>query len=241
MPGRLLRVRAELRNQSCEILGLYQHALSSRTSTEKAKVMSQRKSLWKALDKTLSGLPFRAMLILGGDFNTCLETRRSVAGSGLRPGPQSHDLVQERQHVMDIFPKHRLVVLNSWGKKTPTYLHPSGDSQIDFVCVRQHAADKISRQTGPRQEGLAAWRNAGHVPLVGSLKAAWRPWLCRSTASCPKTSRVLGAHDRPAQRLREAERSFNLIVRGEQRRARQKKVLSTTTTLKSLSFEFLSY
>ena len=176
VPGRLLRVRVELCHQSCEILGLYQHAMTARSATEKSKVMSRRKAVWGARDKALSSLPFRAMLVLGGDFNTSLETRTSVAGGGLVQGPQANDLVQERQMVLEILAKHRLTALNSWGKKSPTYLHPSGNSQIDFLCIRQHSADKISRQTGPKQVGLAAWRSAGHVPLIGSLLASWRPW-----------------------------------------------------------------
>ena len=56
-------------------------------------------------------------VVLGGDFNASLETRASVAGSGLVQGSQASDLVQERQMVMEILTKHRLAVLNSWGKK----------------------------------------------------------------------------------------------------------------------------
>ena len=70
-------------------------------------------------------------------------------------------MVQERQMVMDILAKHRLTVLNSWGRKAVTYQHPSGNSQIDFLCIRQHSADKISRQAGPRQVDLALTDDAG--------------------------------------------------------------------------------
>ena len=137
----------ELGHQCCEILGLYQHAMTACSATEKSKVMSSRKAVWRALDKALSSLPFRAMLVRG------LETRTKVVGSGLVRGSQAQDLVQERQMVMEILAKHRLTVLNSWGKKSVTYRHPSGNPQIDFLCIRQHSTDKISRQTGPRLGG----------------------------------------------------------------------------------------
>ena len=201
VPGRLLRVRVELCHQSCEILGLYQHAMTARSATEKSKVLSRRKAVWGAFEKALSGLPFRAMLVLGGDFNASLETRASVAGSGLVQGSQASDLVQERQMVMEILTKHRLAVLNSWGKKSPTYMRPSGNSQIDFLCIRQRSADKVSRQTGPRQVGLAAWRSAGHLPLLGSLLASWRPWKGGKGIPRPKgQGQVSGGG--PVQQLR---------------------------------------
>ena len=54
IPGRLLRLRVELRQQCYEILGIYQHALSNpnRTASETAKVMTQRNQsgeLWTRL------------------------------------------------------------------------------------------------------------------------------------------------------------------------------------------------
>ena len=92
IPGRLLQVRVELGRQCCEILGLYQHAMTARSATEKSKVMSSRRAVWRALDKAISSLPFRAMLVLGGDFNASLEPRAKVAGSGLVLGSQAQDL-----------------------------------------------------------------------------------------------------------------------------------------------------
>ena len=122
-------------------------------------------------------------------------------------GPQTHDLTLERSHVLDTLAKHRLTVLNSWGKRSPTYLHPSGNSQIDFVCARQHLADKQGKMAGPRNEGLAAWRSAGHVPVVRSIKASWRPWVRSPDTAVPQMGLKINEKDMLVQKLREELRA----------------------------------
>ena len=151
----------------------------------------------------MSGIPFRATLVIGGDFNACLEPHKSVSGSGVTPGPQTNELVQERSYLLDMLAKHRLTVLNRWGKKTPTYLRPSGNSQIDFVRIRQHAADKRSKQAGLRQEGLAARRSAGHVPVVCSIRPSWRPWIGGRPQAKQTARKAVSERDRPIQQLRD--------------------------------------
>ena len=62
IPGRLLRVRAEIKKQCWEILGVYQHAMTNRTAEETTKIFSQRRQVWRALDRTTSGMPFSSSL-----------------------------------------------------------------------------------------------------------------------------------------------------------------------------------
>ena len=201
--GRLLRVRAEVEKQCWEILGIYQHTMTNRTTEETAKIMSQRRKVWQALDKTASGIPFRALLVIGGDFNASLEPRAAVVGSRVMQGAQTHEVVQERGWILDMLAKHRLTVLNSWGRREPTYEHPAGSSQIDFLITRQHVADRKGKQAGSKHEGLAAWRSAGQLPVLGSIKPSWRPWVGRMSQKPCTMRRALSDNDRQAQALRD--------------------------------------
>ena len=79
---------------------------------------------------------------------------------------------------MQMLKRHRLAVLNTWGKKSraATYIHARGQSQIDFVCTRQAVSDGVSKTTGPVKTHMAGWRTTGHLPVVGSVPFRWTPW-----------------------------------------------------------------
>ena len=181
--------------------------MTNRTAEETNKTLSQRRRVWQALDRAVSGIPFRALLVIGGDFNASLEPRAAVAGSGVMQGSQSHEAAQERGHLLDMLARHRLVVLNSWGRKQRTYEHPTGSSQIDFIITRQSIADKRSKRAGPRQAGLAAWRSAGHVPIFCSVRASWRPWLAKTSTKTRTEERAVSERDMAVQRLRDELRA----------------------------------
>ena len=52
-----------------------------------------------------------------------------------------------------------------------TYLHPAGNSQIDYMVTRQHVADAIGKRSGPSNIDLAGWRGCGQRPLEALLRA----------------------------------------------------------------------
>ena len=116
------------------------------------------------------------MILLGGDFNTSLKPQPPNVGYGVIQGNAAADLEQERLIINDILAKHRLAVLNSWGRRQPTYVHPTGSTQIDFLVVRQQVADGVAKQSGPISSGLAGWRQSGHTVLTGKLRMHWKPW-----------------------------------------------------------------
>ena len=86
IPGRLTQVRCVISRQQIDILNLYQHAWSSKSSEQTQELVKQRSRLWKELDSLLQSLPLRSELILGGDFNTVLAARSGVSGFGIFPG-----------------------------------------------------------------------------------------------------------------------------------------------------------
>ena len=176
IPGRLLRVRAVINHQQWELFSLYQHAMSPGSAEEKAKLLAKRDEVWRKLDKAVHSIPLRSMILLGGDFNTSLKPQPPNVGYGIIQGNAAADLEQERLFINDILAKHRLAVLNSWGRRQPTYVHPTGSTQIDFLVVRQQAADGVAKQSGPINSGLAGWRHSGHAVLTGKLRMHWKPW-----------------------------------------------------------------
>ena len=179
IPGRLLRVRAEIGHQQWDIFSLYQHAITSASAEERVKLMEKRRVVLTKLDKVLSEVPLRSMILLGGDFNMSLLSQPPLVGHGVITGASATDLEQERLVLNELLAKHRLTVLNSRGKKQATYEHPTGCTQIDFV--RQQVADFEAKQSGPVDSGLAGWRHLGHKLLSGSMRRQWRPWQHRQS------------------------------------------------------------
>ena len=175
-PGRLLHVRCRIRKQQYDLLAVYQHALTRGDKEQQAETMKKCGSIWKKMDKTLSGFPFRSALVLAGDFNMVLSPLTDVSGKGIKLGSDLEWLRTERAEVMSILQARKLVALNTWGKPAITYHHPNGESQIDYIMTRRQTADLEARKCSPVKTPLAGWRSAGHLPVIASLKLNWKPW-----------------------------------------------------------------
>ena len=169
IPGRLLRVRAVVGRQQWGIFSLYQHE-------ERVKLTEKRRPVLKKLDKVLSDVPLRSMMLLGGDFNMSLMPQPPLVGHGVIQGASATDLEQERLAPNEVLAKRRLTVINSWGRKSATYERPTGSTQIDFLVVRQQVADSEAKKSGPVDSGLAGWRHSGHRLISDSVRPQWRPW-----------------------------------------------------------------
>ena len=201
-PGRLLRVRATLEGQHWEIFGLYQHAMTSGGHAGDGGVFDKRQRIWSALDKSLSAVPFRGLITLAGDFNMAFIPAPPTVGHGVKSGSSCKELDDERGRVIEILSRHRLTVLNSWGKKSATYKHPTGDTQIDFVVVRQQHSDRRSKQAKPIRTCLAAWRRSGHEAVFTTVRAQWRPWLQRPSEKEKRPQQHVPERERQIQTLR---------------------------------------
>ena len=187
-PGRLLHVRCNLQKQQYDILALYQHATARVAADKLEELRRKRNRLWKLLDGTIAGFPFRSSLIIAGDFNMVLSPLAEVAGPGIKPGSDVAWLLEEREEVMNILKSRRLTALNTWSKPAVTYKHPNGESQIDYVIVRKQSADLEAKQCRPTKTPLAGWRSAGHDPVVASIQLNWRPW--QQSVSASKESKI---------------------------------------------------
>ena len=141
VPGRLLWVRATIRGQQWDIINLYQVSNAGMDGETKTHRLQERRAIWNKLEKLVRSVPLRSMLAVCGDFNLSMEALPPVAGFGARPSAVDRDILEERRRVMNIFRQARMVFLNTWSGKQATYEHPTGDTQIDYVVVRQQVAD----------------------------------------------------------------------------------------------------
>ena len=168
--GHLLHVRFPVKGRHVDIINLYQYALH--TGPDRAAVLHKRERVLHHLDKTLSSLPIRNVLLIGGDFNT-VGTRDSLPfGPGTYLGPNPHP---DRHLLAHLANTHRLTALNTWGRvsKAATFEHDQVRSQIDFFFARAAQIDGRSRCacTDPLFH-LLRWRGgARHYPVLVSIPA----------------------------------------------------------------------
>ena len=83
IPGHLTQVRCTFVKQQVDLINIYQHAWSSKTSEQTQELLTRRSRIWGALDGLLQSLPVRSEILLAGDFNTVLEPRTAVSGHGI--------------------------------------------------------------------------------------------------------------------------------------------------------------
>ena len=168
--GHLMHVRFPVKGRHVDIINLYQHALQ--TGPNRAAVLHKRERVLHHLDKTLSSLPIRNVLLIGGDFNS-MGTRDSMPfGPGTYLGPNPHP---DRHLLANLANTHRLTALNTWGRvsKAATFEHDQVRSQIDFFFARAAQIDGRSRCacTDPLFH-LLRWRGgARHYPVLVSIPA----------------------------------------------------------------------
>ncbi|CAE7531981.1 unnamed protein product, partial [Symbiodinium necroappetens] len=195
IPGRLLHLRCFAKDlQHLDVIAVYQHALPFGADALNASLV-KRKAMWGKLDKLLGSLPVRSSVVLAGDFNSGLNTTADFAGFGIVPHSQQPAVVAERQELTAMLHSHRLCALNTWGRKEPTYKHPSGRSQIDFILVRRILADGAAKRCAVWRTPLAGWRSSGHESLKASIRLHWKPWTLRGHRASPA---ALGGSCTPA-------------------------------------------
>ncbi|OLP95873.1 LINE-1 reverse transcriptase-like [Symbiodinium microadriaticum] len=195
IPGRLLHLRCFAKDlQHLDVIAVYQHALPFGAEALNASLV-KRKAMWGKLDKLLGSLPVRSSVVLAGDFNSGLNTTADFAGFGIVPHSQQTAVAAERQELTTMLHSHRLCALNTWGRKEPTYKHPSGRSQIDFILVRRILADGAAKRCAVWRTPLAGWRSSGHASLKASIRLHWKPWSLRGHRASPT---ALGGSSTPA-------------------------------------------
>ena len=174
-PGRLLHLRLLLKGRPMDLLACYQH-----TYTSTKECLQDRERWWGLLETVLHSLPKRNSLVLLGDFNCSVDYSPSIIGTssfkwnGVLTQGSCH---QDSGRFMGILRFFGLVVLNSWSSALgPTYKQHNAVSRIDYICVRKHQADGVSRQVQYLwQSPFLSSNSAGHVPMMCTLAKYWIP------------------------------------------------------------------
>ena len=177
IPGRLLHVRFQASKQQVDVLAIYQHVKIRGGKHELEKNIRERDRVWMQLRKCLDSLPERAFVIVAGDFNTSFSVSLPTTGHSAMDSAQPEVYAQEAKEVQSLLELTGMVVLNTFGKRKATFLHPGGRSMIDYICVKRAAADKQSRKSCAVVAPMAGWRKGGHRPVSASLALDWRPWM----------------------------------------------------------------
>ena len=138
-----------------------------------------RKTWWTCLDRYLSTLPKRNVLLLAGDFNCSLPAAPGHVGcDGFlwkrihQQGPSHPD----SGDFLALVKAHHLVALNSWTHaQGPTFRGYNGCSRIDFSFTRLPLADGLAKDVKLlHQSPFLAVDHFGHFPMVGQLRRHWR-------------------------------------------------------------------
>ena len=143
LQGHVLHVRLPAYGKTVDLVNVYQYAVH--TGSDSAETMRKRERVLHHLEKTLSSLPIRNMLLMGGDFNTTGTRDVKAFGPGVfiskNPRP-------DRRHLANLVTTHRLTALNTWSRlsRAFTYEHENAQSQIDFFFAREAQIDGLARQ-----------------------------------------------------------------------------------------------
>ena len=150
----------------------------------------QREEVWSALHSAVRGTPWRAQLIIAGDFNRPCLPEPSLAGPGI---PQVEHIRQTDQpRFQQLISTFDLNVHNTWQRKkhAHTYRFPKKDglqqAQIDFVMIRACQADAAARCARPLRTPFVPATGMHHLPILVSLPRPTRPrtpTTCRSVTA----------------------------------------------------------
>ena len=91
-----------------------------------------------------------------------------------------------------------LVALNTWCSRTPhTNFTPTGNSQIDYIWVREASADRVARKCQPTDPAIGSWRYMGHKQLEASIRLIKHYHLAKPQGGHPGVDRhTLSEHVR---------------------------------------------
>ena len=146
LQGHVLHVRLPIYGKTVDLINVYQYAIH--TGPDSAEILRKRERVLHHLEKTLSSLPIRNMLLMGGDFNTTGTRDVKAFGPGVLISKHPHP---DRTLLANLITTHRLTALNTWSRlsRAFTYEHENAQSQIGFFFAREAQIDGMARQAKP--------------------------------------------------------------------------------------------
>ena len=182
LQGHILHVRIPVYGKTVDLVNVYQYAVH--TGPDSAETMRKIERVLHHLEKTLSSLPIRNMLLLGGDFNTTGTRDVKAFGPGVLISKNPHP---DRRLLANLITTHRLTALNAWSRlsRTFTYEHENAQSQIDFFFAREAQIDGLARQAKPD----TFFTFCGGVGVRGTIRSwsLFRPSIIKLPYLAPLT------------------------------------------------------
>ena len=164
VPGRLLHVKCQIGAISCDIFNCYQHPLH--VTTNRPDPLASRAAIWNAIDAALCRVPFRNILVLGGDFNC-----------DPKPCQATYSAYPDVLEFQELIKKYSLASVRTHDSQ-PSFIGPNGHANIDFILMRQCQLDGEARRGHCVTDfPLASWRQMpDHLPIVTSFPTGWKCW-----------------------------------------------------------------
>ena len=165
IPGRMLHVHCKLGEIGLDLLNCYQHPMNKMPL--RPDPLASRASFWTMLDRVLIRIPYRNLVLLGGDYNCVLP-----GGSD-----RSHANYPDSLEFQELMRKHSMASVRTHDAK-PSYQGPMGKANIDYIFMRREQLDGEARRGFcDASFPLASWRQApDHLPIVMSFPKNWRCW-----------------------------------------------------------------
>eukprot|EP00439_Symbiodinium_sp_Y106_P034647 s43_g4.t1 len=205
IPGRLVQLRLDT-EPAIIIFAVYQHVWGDASANAGEDLQRRREDVWTTLHSAVRGTPWRAQLILAGDFNTPCLPEPSLAGTGI---PHVHSIRQADQpRLQQLITAFSLNVLNTWQRRKHayTYRFPRKDglqqTQIDFVMMRASQVDAVARCARPLRTPFVPLTGMHHLPILVSLPRPSRPKTVQTSQAITASTVNALLRDHPSLTLR---------------------------------------
>ena len=195
--GRLLRVQIAVDDARVEVFCCYQFVWQ--TELSKDDNLRRRQVVLDKLCTQVRAIARRSTVVVLGDFNAELVPSPGRVGQSLANTPRHVGPEASSPHALTrALEEMELVALNTWCSRSPhTNFTSTGNSQIDFIWVREASADKVARKCQPTDPAVGSWRHMGHKQLVASIRLIKHYHLAKPQGGQPGVDRhTLSAHVR---------------------------------------------
>ena len=187
--GRLLRVQLAVDDARVEVFCCYQFVWQ--TELTKDDNLRRRQVVLDKLCTQVRAIARRSTVVVLGDFNAELVPSPGRVGQSLANTPRHVGPEAPSPHALTrALEEMELVALNTWCSRTPhTNFTSTGNSQIDFIWVREASADKVARKCQPTDPAIGSWRHMGHKQLVASIRLIKHYHLAKPQGGQPGVDR----------------------------------------------------
>ena len=156
------------------VICAHQHAWNPKD----VHILEKRSEFWHKKAHCIGGIPYREILVVGGDLNVQLTPFHPHMGHGT--GALSSERAPDAEAVHTLLSMHHLIALNTWGapgNRANAFTFGKHQAQLDYLLVRISHSTKEARQARPLTNcPVGGWRQGGgmHKPVIATLPFFYR-------------------------------------------------------------------